>query len=265
MSHQYVVVLNQGSPLILVRMPLKGKPGNLRTATKRAARARALTKLMREHGMRQRDVLALDNASHPDSFGDDPMLHGAATRAEARAHHEKLDRAFAEGTGFADFWLYDWHEEHGFVLVRRPRFVDGARVVLTEDYPFVTLDRQVATMPAGSVGTVVQMGIAEERFVVFGEIPVVPMNRAVAVRTSALREEEPSFTNGKRVVLTESITRYVTPPKGEPNLVPAGSEGTIVEHGDCPDVVWVVFGEVPLGFPMDDAVAVNVKSLRVAP
>lgn len=118
---QYIVVLSAG-PLIMVRIPMKGKPGYRRRAISAAAQSRALTQVMRVHGLKQKDISGLDGHLHPDDW--DPLAENfwrkEKSRVEADARRAELEKAFCgEGNAAREFWLYDWSGE-GFVLVREP-------------------------------------------------------------------------------------------------------------------------------------------------
>lgn len=106
-THQYITVITP-SPLIIVRVPWR-RP-------KRAEFGKAITKMMRSYGLKQRDVSALD-----------AMLAGPAEwNSDYWTRHDadllpRLEEAFAGDTDrFRAFDLYDWREDQ-FVLVRKGR------------------------------------------------------------------------------------------------------------------------------------------------
>jgi hypothetical protein len=127
---QYVHVYSPG-PMIVVRMPVRGKPGNRSFAPKMAAVKPALTALMREHGLRGKDMSSWDSLSHPDDWDQDPAAtlkrwpfkNAEQIRAEAETLARKLDAAYAQGSSSAfmpAFWFYDWDGSR-FALVRAGR------------------------------------------------------------------------------------------------------------------------------------------------
>ncbi len=103
MNTHYMHVLSVG-PLIVVRVPWPMPPW-------RKAILPAVTKLMQAHGLKLRDVSAIEGAvARPDQT-EKELENGAADRA-------KWDRAFdGDVTVFVGFKLYDWRDG-AFVLVR---------------------------------------------------------------------------------------------------------------------------------------------------
>jgi hypothetical protein len=94
---RYLHVLS-GGPLIIVRLP--------EVEPRWRDILRATTGLMREHGLRQKDVSAIES------------VDAGSTEAEAADFRLRLEAAFAGGPGVAKFWLYEWRES-SFALVRR--------------------------------------------------------------------------------------------------------------------------------------------------
>jgi len=101
-QHHYMTVISPG-PLMIVRVPW---PRPLWRHT-----MRAMTAVMRDHGMRQKDLHQLDGMVPEDPLDRDDKDHAFAAR---------LDAAF-DGTGatvlLPKFWLYDWRDG-AFKLVR---------------------------------------------------------------------------------------------------------------------------------------------------
>jgi len=94
---RYLHVLSSG-PLIIVRLP-EVEP-RWRDILK------SCTGLMREHGLRQKDVSAIES------------VDAGSTEAEAADFRRRMEAAFSGGGGFEKFWLYEWRGS-GFALVRR--------------------------------------------------------------------------------------------------------------------------------------------------
>ncbi len=122
--HHYLVVLSPG-PLMVVRVPSKGKPGRRAVAPRWRVVLRALTAVMWEHGMLRKDISGLDGLSHPDDWDPaaDNVWRSEKQLAEAQRTVERAERAYnGSPTELASFWLYDWREEDGgsFTLVRKP-------------------------------------------------------------------------------------------------------------------------------------------------
>ncbi len=65
--HHYLIPLTCG-PLLIVRLPSKGKPGRRQVAPKWRAVLRALTPVLQSHGMKRKDLSSIDNLSHPDEW-----------------------------------------------------------------------------------------------------------------------------------------------------------------------------------------------------
>jgi len=142
LAHHYMIVLS-GGPLIVIRVPMT--PTTPPRKKQRKAKERwahvprwrdilkALTPVMQSHGMRNRDILSLDNLAHPnawdppepglDDYAPPPGSPGALREATAVENELKArDNAIAAYEGarkLANFWLYDW-TPRGFVLVRQP-------------------------------------------------------------------------------------------------------------------------------------------------
>lgn len=72
----------------------------------------AMTPVMHAHGRYRKDISALDGL-----VASDP----ADRTAKDRDLTKRLDAAYASGTGFDKFWLYDWSGMRGgtFQLVRK--------------------------------------------------------------------------------------------------------------------------------------------------
>ena len=94
---RYLHVLS-GGPLIIVRLP-EVEP-RWRDILK------ACTGLMREHGLRQKDVIGIEG------------VDAGSTMAGAAIFRRWLESAFAGGPEVSKFWLYEWRES-SFVLVRK--------------------------------------------------------------------------------------------------------------------------------------------------
>jgi hypothetical protein len=103
MTHyQYLHVLSL-APLIIIRVPLTGPAGGRRYVMQWRALLRSLTPIMKDHGLRRRDISSIENLAHADEPSD--VEQYAAVGA-----------AFDGGPGFKKFWLYDWQGD-GFVLI----------------------------------------------------------------------------------------------------------------------------------------------------
>ncbi len=140
--HHYLIPLTCG-PLLIVRLPSKGKPGRRQVAPKWRAVLRALTPVLQSHGMKRKDLSSIDNLSHPDEWDPaaDVFMRSERSRAAAQQTAEIAQQAFEGGHGLADFWLYDWHEPTAsFVLVRQPvsRVTVTPAVTVTPEHPPVT-------------------------------------------------------------------------------------------------------------------------------
>ena len=94
---RYLHVLSVG-PMIIVRLPVP-EP-EWRDILK------ACTGLMREHGLHQKDISAIES------------YDAGARPAEAVAFKQRLESAFAGGPEVGHFWLYEYHDS-SFVLVRQ--------------------------------------------------------------------------------------------------------------------------------------------------
>lgn len=97
----YIHVISDG-PLVIARLPWP--------MPRWKAVLGAVTGVMREHGLRQKDASIESLTAAPgDEWSDDD-----------RAFAAKLDAAFAgDASAVAKFWLYDWRDGR-FELVRRP-------------------------------------------------------------------------------------------------------------------------------------------------
>jgi hypothetical protein len=98
---RYLSVISPG-PLVIVRVP---EP----TPAWRRCILRALTDVMRVHGLRQKDISRIDVL-----WSDEDV--DTHDQADLR---ERLEDAFDGGVRFKDFWLYDW-KDNWFVCVREP-------------------------------------------------------------------------------------------------------------------------------------------------
>jgi len=101
----YLNVLS-GGPLMIARVPWPMPPW-------RSGILRALTTVMRSHGLRQKDISSIEGlVTRPDQGSRD---------AEDQQLVDRVDRGFA---GDADvvpqFWLYDWRDG-AFKLARAGR------------------------------------------------------------------------------------------------------------------------------------------------
>jgi len=107
----YVCALTAG-PLMLLQVPSKGKPGLRGNAIRRPVWNRAITALMREHGLRRRDFYSLDPVFSPDD-----RYEGIKRSDETLI---RLERAYAgDPEPFPKFLLYRWDpESERFVLAR---------------------------------------------------------------------------------------------------------------------------------------------------
>ncbi len=103
MKHQYLLVLSR-VPLIIVRVPLTGPAGKRRHTMRWRELLRALTDVMNEHELRQKDISSIENFAHPDEPSESE-------------DYAAIDRAFAKGAGFEKFWFYEWRND-AFALVR---------------------------------------------------------------------------------------------------------------------------------------------------
>lgn len=121
----YKFLLSSG-PLIVVRLPLKGRPGRRTYTARWRDIVQAAGAVLREHGMRAKDLHAIDHHVSAEDWDPDPKdwypsktsreEHMADLRADA-AH---ADAAFAGAPEWLRaFYLYDW-QDGAFVLVRRP-------------------------------------------------------------------------------------------------------------------------------------------------
>lgn len=123
----YLLVVSPG-PFIVIRVPMEGKPGRRKLVIRWRTLVKALTPIMHTHGLRAKDISMIDNVSHPDEWDPDlkspylrPLEVSPERLAEMKATMEKAEAAFAGGTNFPRFWLYDWNDaDDRFDLARRP-------------------------------------------------------------------------------------------------------------------------------------------------
>lgn len=104
-QRHYMTVISPG-PLMIVRVPLP--------MPRWRAILRAMTVVMRAHGLRQKDISEFDGMVSIDPADRDPKDWDLITR---------VDAAYAGATDkFPRFWLYDWSGFKGghFKLVRPP-------------------------------------------------------------------------------------------------------------------------------------------------
>lgn len=122
-KHKYLTVISAG-PLVIVRLPLPNPPWRRLLA--------ACTATMRQHGMKRKDITAIEHlamddyeahlrASQPKWARKLPLLPGDLHYLQENEEVLPKIRAAFEGDGehFAKFWLYDWKDD-GLVLARRP-------------------------------------------------------------------------------------------------------------------------------------------------
>ncbi len=115
----YAAVISEG-PLIIVRVPAKGRRGNRRNAVSSRVIVPAMHALLRGFGVPAKGVHALDAVAHPDEFDTDSPWVSDKNRAEALAIYKRAQEAFAgDTTLLSKFMLYDWDEpSRSFVCVR---------------------------------------------------------------------------------------------------------------------------------------------------
>lgn len=116
----YGIALVATAHLILIRIPLKGKPGKRRGACTKGELSKAYRGMMRDLGIKKDDWLSLDWTSHPDSW--DEAATPLATPGEIerqREHALKFEEAFGGEPRFAEFYLFDYRGG-AFVKVRDP-------------------------------------------------------------------------------------------------------------------------------------------------
>ena len=121
-EYQYLLVISPG-PLVMVRVPIAGKRGRRKHTMRWRELLKAATAVMREHGLRRRDISSIENYVTPDEWDPDPETeypskNRAQLRSEALERYRKIGRAFDDGIGFEKFFFYDWHDGT-FNLVRR--------------------------------------------------------------------------------------------------------------------------------------------------
>jgi len=100
-DHWYVTVISSG-PLVIVRLPWP--------SLFRKTELKAYTELMKVHGRKQRDIVALEGLTIS------PKDRADAAKIDRLGYYEKqydelvpkLDAVFAGGPGFEKFWLYAW-------------------------------------------------------------------------------------------------------------------------------------------------------------
>lgn len=119
---QYAMVISAG-PLVMIRIPVKGKRGRRKNAIPAKLWRPALTRLMARFGMRQKDISEVDNASHPDDWDPDPKDFWAMRYADRRPGHEQaalnFDAAYEGAPKLPNVWLFAW-DGQDFALVRPP-------------------------------------------------------------------------------------------------------------------------------------------------
>jgi len=123
----YFLVLSDG-PLIMVRVPMCGNPGKRRHVSPWRTLMIKLTPVMKDHGLRSKDILGVDGVWHPDEFESQPMWRKAIkTDRDIRlekTHQETLERVEGAYAGdvlaFGSFWLYEWNpESESYNLARK--------------------------------------------------------------------------------------------------------------------------------------------------
>lgn len=121
----YYVLISRG-PMVLVRLPLQGKPGRRKFTVRWREITKAAGALMREHGLLKKDLWSIEAHVTADEWDPDldnlyPSKVPLAERlAEARSVACRTDAAFAgQPDVLPKFHLYEW-KEGSFVLVRRP-------------------------------------------------------------------------------------------------------------------------------------------------
>lgn len=134
-----------GDPLIVIRVPMVGQPGK---RTKHVIRWKDLLSalfvvLKADHGLRRKDLLAIDPVFHPDDEVDSPRATTTRFNVEA-AYAGDLSH-------YEAFWLYEWSDsEHKFVLVRKPRpeYLGRATATLRgHDIVLELPDRSIVKIP----------------------------------------------------------------------------------------------------------------------
>lgn len=119
----YKTLISPG-PLIIVRLPLRGRPGKRRYPMRWRDIAKAAGDVMRAHGLRAKDLSAIDHIVSAEDWDPDPddfyAQRDAALIPEHRDTAIRVDAAFdGDPERFRKFWLYDWRDGT-FVLVREP-------------------------------------------------------------------------------------------------------------------------------------------------
>jgi hypothetical protein len=112
----YMTVISEG-PLMIVRAPYvrrlrRDGEVSIRSAMPWRDLLKALTFVMRSHGLRLKDVYAVE--------GMGPAAETPEFEARWEVERARLDVAFCGGlTILPNFWLYEW-KDGAFVLVRDP-------------------------------------------------------------------------------------------------------------------------------------------------
>lgn len=105
-THHYLLVLS-GGPFIAVRVPWP--------MPRWRHVLRALTGVMWEHGLRQKDITSVEGlVAMPDQLGD--------LSVKAADEDERMRALFDSKLGLRRFYLYDWTDAKGgsFRLFREP-------------------------------------------------------------------------------------------------------------------------------------------------
>ena len=123
MDYQYLTVIS-GGPFTMVRVPLippKSKRGKWKHVVKWTELRSAVAAVMRENGVKLKDIVAIENFSHPDDWDENDPWRRDSARKESLRTRERIERAFSgDRSILPEFRLYDW-VNGAFVVAREPR------------------------------------------------------------------------------------------------------------------------------------------------
>lgn len=115
-----MTVISHG-PLMIVRVPLispKTSRGKWKHIAKWTEIRSAVGAIMRDHGVRLKDISAIENYSHPDDWDPNDLWLRPNMREEAIRVRNRIAQAFAgDEMILPSFSLYDWIGGT-FVIVR---------------------------------------------------------------------------------------------------------------------------------------------------